>query len=175
MGSSEPKREDRETAPEASKGNDGRGGRTPDSRALEVGGGAAAGALVGRFLLGGTLGVVIGAALGAIAGSAVSAETRRRSAETRRRPAASGRRAAEAARPASATPGKPASGKPTGTGKPAETRTPTPSPAREEPLERWTKARLYQRARELDIAGRSGMSKTELIRALRRHPDFSTA
>ncbi|MFA5503800.1 MAG: Rho termination factor [Vulcanimicrobiota bacterium] len=39
------------------------------------------------------------------------------------------------------------------------------SPAYEE----WTKKELYQRARELDIDGRSDMNKGEIINALRNH------
>ena len=35
------------------------------------------------------------------------------------------------------------------------------------PYEQWTKAQLLDRAKELDIEGRSGMSKGELIAALR--------
>lgn len=35
------------------------------------------------------------------------------------------------------------------------------------PYEEWTKEELYDRARELDIEGRSDMSKDELIAALR--------
>lgn len=35
------------------------------------------------------------------------------------------------------------------------------------PYEDWTKEELYERARELDIDGRSDMSKDELIDALR--------
>ena len=35
--------------------------------------------------------------------------------------------------------------------------------------EDWTKGDLYQRAREIGIEGRSGMSKGELIHALRTH------
>ncbi len=35
------------------------------------------------------------------------------------------------------------------------------------PYEDWTKDDLYARARELDIAGRSSMSKAQLIDALR--------
>jgi hypothetical protein len=42
-----------------------------------------------------------------------------------------------------------------------------PSPASGTPYERWTRADLYERAQELDIAGRSTMSKRELIDALR--------
>jgi len=36
------------------------------------------------------------------------------------------------------------------------------------PYEEWTKEQLYARAREIDIAGRSKMSKDALIAALRR-------
>jgi hypothetical protein len=35
--------------------------------------------------------------------------------------------------------------------------------------EDWTKGDLYQRAKEIGIEGRSGMSKGELIHALRTH------
>ncbi|WP_375691334.1 Rho termination factor N-terminal domain-containing protein [Pseudooceanicola sp. LIPI14-2-Ac024] len=35
------------------------------------------------------------------------------------------------------------------------------------PYEQWTKEDLYDRAKELEIAGRSGMTKDELIAALR--------
>ncbi len=35
------------------------------------------------------------------------------------------------------------------------------------PYEEWTKDELYERARELEIEGRSDMSKDELIAALR--------
>jgi hypothetical protein len=37
------------------------------------------------------------------------------------------------------------------------------------PYEDWTKGDLYQRAKEIGIEGRSGMSKGELIHALRTH------
>ncbi len=36
-----------------------------------------------------------------------------------------------------------------------------------EPYEQWTKDELYDRAKELDIDGRSSMTKDELIDALR--------
>lgn len=36
-----------------------------------------------------------------------------------------------------------------------------------EPYEEWTKDELYDRAQELDIEGRSDMTKAELIEALR--------
>ena len=35
------------------------------------------------------------------------------------------------------------------------------------PYEKWRKGELYERAQDLDIEGRSGMSKAELVRALR--------
>ena len=35
------------------------------------------------------------------------------------------------------------------------------------PYEQWTKDELYDRARELDVEGRSGMTKDELVDALR--------
>lgn len=37
------------------------------------------------------------------------------------------------------------------------------------PYDEWSKDDLYQRAREIGIDGRSGMSKNELIDALRNH------
>jgi hypothetical protein len=37
------------------------------------------------------------------------------------------------------------------------------------PYEDWTKDKLYDRAREIGIEGRSGMDKSELIHALRSH------
>ncbi len=37
------------------------------------------------------------------------------------------------------------------------------------PYEEWTKDELYERAKELDIDGRSTMSKDELMDALRNH------
>jgi hypothetical protein len=42
-----------------------------------------------------------------------------------------------------------------------------PSPTSGTPYERWTRADLYERAQELDIDGRSTMSKQQLIDALR--------
>jgi DNA end-binding protein Ku len=42
------------------------------------------------------------------------------------------------------------------------------TPTKGEELEGWSKADLYDRAQELDIPGRSGMTKQELIRAIRR-------
>jgi hypothetical protein len=43
------------------------------------------------------------------------------------------------------------------------------SPSTGTPYEEWTKAELYDRAQELDIDGRSQMSKRQLIAALRHH------
>lgn len=43
------------------------------------------------------------------------------------------------------------------------------SPSTGTPYEEWTKSELYERAQELDIDGRSGMSKRQLITALRSH------
>ena len=37
------------------------------------------------------------------------------------------------------------------------------------PYEEWNKDELYERAQELDIDGRSDMSKNELIQAIRNH------
>ncbi|MBE9636921.1 DUF7218 family protein [Salipiger mangrovisoli] len=37
------------------------------------------------------------------------------------------------------------------------------------PYEEWSKEALYQRAQEIDIGGRSGMTKAQLIDALRTH------
>ena len=37
------------------------------------------------------------------------------------------------------------------------------------PYEEWTKDELLQRARELEIKGRSTMTKDELVKALRSH------
>lgn len=42
-----------------------------------------------------------------------------------------------------------------------------PSPSSGTPYEQWSKAELYERAQELEIDGRSGMSKQQLIEALR--------
>lgn len=38
-----------------------------------------------------------------------------------------------------------------------------------QPYEEWTKDDLYERAKEIDIEGRSNMDKDELIDALRNH------
>ena len=43
------------------------------------------------------------------------------------------------------------------------------SPSSGTPYEQWSKADLYERAQELDIDGRSTMSKQQLISALRSH------
>lgn len=42
-----------------------------------------------------------------------------------------------------------------------------PSPSSGTPYEQWSKTELYERAQELDIDGRSTMSKQQLIKALR--------
>jgi hypothetical protein len=42
------------------------------------------------------------------------------------------------------------------------------TPSSGTPYETWTKDELYERARELDVDGRSSMSKRQLITALRR-------
>ena len=44
-----------------------------------------------------------------------------------------------------------------------------PHPSSGTPYEQWSKADLYERAQELEIEGRSGMSKNDLIKALRAH------
>lgn len=41
------------------------------------------------------------------------------------------------------------------------------TPSSGTPYEQWSKSDLYERAQELDIEGRSAMSKTQLIKALR--------
>lgn len=43
------------------------------------------------------------------------------------------------------------------------------SPSSGTPYEQWTKSELYERAQDLDVEGRSTMSKHELIAALRAH------
>lgn len=43
------------------------------------------------------------------------------------------------------------------------------SPSSGTPYESWTKEELYERAQELDVEGRSTMSKKQLISALRSH------
>jgi Rho termination factor, N-terminal domain len=40
---------------------------------------------------------------------------------------------------------------------------------RSEPYEEWTKEELEERAREIDIEGRSDLTKDELIEAIRNH------
>lgn len=40
---------------------------------------------------------------------------------------------------------------------------------RQEPTEDWTKGELYERARELEIDGRSRMNKAELLEEIRNH------
>lgn len=45
---------------------------------------------------------------------------------------------------------------------------PSEKGGRAAPYEEWTAEALYERAKELDISGRSEMTKDELIEALRR-------
>ena len=46
---------------------------------------------------------------------------------------------------------------------------PSEKGGKQPPYEEWTKDALYDRAQELDIDGRSDMTKDELIEALRNH------
>jgi hypothetical protein len=48
-----------------------------------------------------------------------------------------------------------------------ENMSPTEKGGHAAPYEEWTKHSLYERAQELDVGGRSSMSKDELITALR--------
>lgn len=48
-----------------------------------------------------------------------------------------------------------------------ENQSPSEKGGSQRPFEDWTKEELYERARELEIEGRSEMSKDELIGALR--------
>ena len=48
-------------------------------------------------------------------------------------------------------------------------RNPERKGGKQPPYEEWTKDDLYERAQELDIEGRSDMTKDELIDALRNH------
>ena len=43
------------------------------------------------------------------------------------------------------------------------------TPGSGRPYEQWTKAELVERARELDIEGRTGLNKSQLIKALRKN------
>lgn len=56
----------------------------------------------------------------------------------------------------------------TGDGDDAETSDAKPRGDRATPYEEWTAAELYNRAREVNIDGRSWMDKAELIEALRK-------
>lgn len=47
------------------------------------------------------------------------------------------------------------------------TQKPSKKGGKSDPYEEWSKDDLYERARELDIEGRSDMNKDELIEALR--------
>ena len=46
---------------------------------------------------------------------------------------------------------------------------PSKSGGKASPYEDWTKDALYDKAQEVGIEGRSGMTKSELISALRNH------
>ena len=50
-----------------------------------------------------------------------------------------------------------------------EDQSPSSKGGKASPYEEWTKDELYDRAQELDIEGRSDMTKDELISALRDH------
>lgn len=54
---------------------------------------------------------------------------------------------------------------------PADQQDPERAQEPADPTEEWTKGELYERARELDIEGRSKMNKAELLDALRSLPD----
>lgn len=135
-----------------------RNGDGMELAALEVGGGAAAGAVLGRLLGGGAKGTLIGAVVGAAAGTALTLGTRR----TRPRP------------PRPAAGGSDAQAGPASNRAAPAYRQRGRQRARER-LDGWTKARLYEAAKELEIPGRSKMDKAELIRALQRHPGFTAA
>ncbi len=49
----------------------------------------------------------------------------------------------------------------------SDTRSPSRKGGKAKPYEDWTRDELYERARELDVEGRSRMDKAELISALR--------
>lgn len=149
-----------------------RNGDGVELRALEVGGGAAAGAVLGRLIGGGPKGTLIGAVVGAAAGTALTLGSRR-TRPRHRRPAAGVSDTEAAPDPDRGTPA-------------SDRATPAPDGAlpasrhaarkrSRERLDRWTKARLYEAAKELEIPGRSKMNKAELIRALQRHPGFTAA
>lgn len=142
-----------------------RNGDGVELRALEVGGGAAAGAVLGRLIGGGPKGTLIGAVVGAAAGTALTLGSRRTRPRPRR-PVASGSDTEAAPGPDRATPAP--------DGAAPASRHAARKRARER-LDRWTKARLYEAAKELEIPGRSKMNKAELIRALQRHPGFTAA
>ncbi|NJO36733.1 MAG: Rho termination factor [Rhizobiales bacterium] len=48
-----------------------------------------------------------------------------------------------------------------------DSRSPSKKGGEQPPYEQWTKKELYDRAKDLDIHGRSAMDKDELIQALR--------
>ena len=51
----------------------------------------------------------------------------------------------------------------------SDDQSPSKKGGKAKPYEEWTRDDLYDRAQELDIDGRSGMTKDELISALRNH------
>lgn len=53
--------------------------------------------------------------------------------------------------------------------KASDDQSPSEKGGKAKPYEEWTRDELYERAQELDIEGRSDMSKDELISALRDH------
>ena len=50
-----------------------------------------------------------------------------------------------------------------------ESRSPSKKGGQQPPYEEWTRGELYECAKDIDITGRSGMTKDELIEALRTH------
>ncbi|QXT40751.1 DUF7218 family protein [Gymnodinialimonas ceratoperidinii] len=51
----------------------------------------------------------------------------------------------------------------------SDSQNPSKKGGKASPYEEWTKDELYDRAQELDVEGRSDMSKDELIEALRNN------
>lgn len=122
----------------------------PAAPALGVAAGSVAGALLGRLVGASGRGALLGGALGGAVGALLTLGGRSASIPSR-----------GDVGPSDATPSR---------------RFEEGDPKRRagsEPLESWTKARLYDRAKELEIPGRSKMRKAELLRALRRHPAVS--
>lgn len=143
---------DARDTPEAPHRNGGAVGPVPDpaAPALGVAAGSVAGALLGRLVGSSGRGALLGGALGGAVGALLTLG--RRSAPIPSRGDVG---------PSDATPSRRLE-----EGDPKR-------PAASEPLGSWTKARLYDRAKELGIPGRSKMTKAELLRALRRHPALS--